>query len=120
MKLDNESPTRRNIDLLARVQYCGSTGTIGHCFANIVELGNDSLLLESSQELEVGDLLVLSVVFPGLPRQRGHASLNCLVHAVLDASNLQYHLTISQTDTDTQRQLDEYLSRPLAAARASL
>jgi hypothetical protein len=114
MTADIESPVRRNLDLLARVQYCGATGKIGQCFASIVELGNASLTLECSQELSTGDLLVLSVVFPNVQRKRNIASLNCVVHSVVDAANLRYHVTITQPDSDTRRQIDEYLRRPEA------
>ena len=91
-----QSSVRREIDLLARVQYCGSKGAVGQCFASILELGSDFLRLEASQELAVGDLLVLSVVFPGLQRKRSVTSLNCVVHSVVDALDLHYRVSITR------------------------
>ncbi len=108
-----ESPTSpREITLLTAIKIAGDDGIFQTlCFGNILELGSDSVVLESKRELEVGDLLVLNVVFPGVRRgPEAVVSLGCAVAGVRDSAQLHYDLSIDKMCDEACRQLAEFLS----------
>jgi hypothetical protein len=114
-RVDLPAP-RQNIELLTAVKSVDAYGAVRtKCFGNILELGLDSLLLESNQEQQVGDALTLSLVLPGLPKSRNRIlSLSCVVRRVRDPSELHYDLDIEDMDENARQQLAAYLSQPRA------
>jgi hypothetical protein len=102
----------RKIELLATVKAAGDEGALKTlCFANILELGGDALLLESKRELDTEVALTLNVVFPGVRRGPSSVvSLGCVVIGVRDAGRLHYDLSIEEMDDEAHRQLAEFLS----------
>jgi hypothetical protein len=107
---------RRNIELLTAVKAADANGVVHtKCFGNILELGCESLILESKHEQQVGEALTLSLVFPGL-RNRSHriVSLGCVVRRVRNRTDLHYDLAIEEIDETARQQLLAYLSEPRA------
>jgi hypothetical protein len=105
---------RRGIELLTAVKAVDADGAVRtKCFGNILELGLESLLLESKHEQQVGDGLTLSLVLPGLRRSSNRiVSLSCVVLRVRDPSELHYDLAIEDMGEDARQQLVAYLSQP--------
>jgi hypothetical protein len=105
-------PVRRDIDLLTTVDQGMSPDVfVTKSFGNIIELGIDGLILESSREFRVGAPLTLSVVFPGQPRgEDPFAHFRCVVRKVQDAPSLQYHLAIVELDAKSRKRLELYLT----------
>lgn len=105
-------PSRRNLDLLTRVEYRDASGAAQRCFGNILELGTRSVRLEAGRELRVAQRVVLHVVFPG---QRHHpdpvVALPCVVRKAYDASGLCYDLALSALEADTRERVRAYLER---------
>ena len=99
--------------LLTTVKTAGKDGVAKTlCFGNILELGSDSLVLESKRELTAGDLLVLDVVFPGIRSgPKSVVSLGCVVEGERDSIQLHYELGIDKMCDDACRQLAEFLSQ---------
>jgi hypothetical protein len=106
-------PTRRDIDLLARVKYHDANGTPQELFGNIIELGTRALRLEAARELTVGQQLALNVVFPG---QRKYADpvvhIRCVVRKAHDQPNLHYDVAITVLEAEAHERLLLYLNRP--------
>ena len=102
----------QGIALLATVKTANDDG-VGKsvCFGNILELGSDALVLESKRELQIGAVLTLDVVFPGVQRGgKSVVSLGCAVVRVRDSSRLHYDLRIEDMDGEASRQLAEFMS----------
>ena len=107
-------PPRRNIELLTAIKTVDADGGVRtKCFGNILELGCESLILESSHEQQAGDAVTLNLVFPG-PRRGSNriASLRCVVRRVRDPAELLYDLAIEEMDEPAREQLIAYLSQP--------
>lgn len=107
-------PPRRNIDLLTAIKTVDADGGVRtKCFGNILELGCESLILESSHEQRAGDAVTLNLVFPG-PQSGPNriASLRCVVRRVRDRAELLYDLAIEDMDEPVRQQLIAYLSQP--------
>ena len=113
MSAPDRLPRRRDIELLANVKATGQDGTARTpCFGNILELGCDALILESKREQRAGDVLILSLVFPGVSHGSNTVvSLGCLVKHVLDPVRLHYRLGIEDLDDAARTQLLEFLSK---------
>lgn len=103
-------PSRRNLDLLTRVEYRDASGAAQRCFGNILELGTRSVRLEAGRELRVAQRVVLHVVFPG---QRHHpdpvVALPCVVRKAHDA--LCYDLAFSALESGARERVRAYLKR---------
>ena len=107
---------RRNIELLTAVKDADASGAVRtKHFGNILELGCDYLILESRCEQQVGDVLTLSLVFPGM-RDGSNAivSLCCVVRSVRDHAELHYDLAIEDMSETARQQLIAYLSESRA------
>ena len=110
-----DAPARRNgIALLVNVKSLGEGGAVKHtAFGNIIALGTDALVLESSREYGVGDALIINLVFPGLQRiENPHTALECIVRHVRDDNNMHYDATIERADESARQRLLQYLSKP--------
>jgi len=105
---------RRNIELLTAIKTMDAGGAVRtKCFGNILELGCDSLILESSHEQRTGETITLSLVFPGLRSGSNRiASLSCVVRRVRDRAELHYDLAIEDMNETARQQLIAYLSQP--------
>ncbi len=112
--------TRRGLELLATIKAIDSVGTITtKCFGNILELGCESMLLESHREQVTGAAVLLSVVFPGQqPRTNPVVTLNCVVRRVRDRARLHYDLAIEDMNDTARERLVEFLSQPDRDRRA--
>jgi hypothetical protein len=105
-------PVRRDIDLLTTVEQAASIDVfVTKSFGNIIELGIEGLVLESSREFRIGAPLTLSVVFPGQPRgDDPFAHFRCVVRKVQDSPSLHYHLAIVEMDEKSRKRLELYLT----------
>ena len=105
---------RRNIELLTAVKAVDASGAVRtKCFGNILELGCESLILESKHEQQVGEALTLSLVFPGMRSGSNRiVSLSCVVRRVRDRAELHYDLAIEDMNETARQQLIAYLSQP--------
>lgn len=105
---------RRNIELLTAVKAVDADGAVRtKCFGNILELGCESLILESKHEQQLGEALTLSLVFPGLRGSSNRiVSLLCVVRRIRDRAELHYDLAIEDMDENARKQLVAYLSQP--------
>ena len=105
---------RNGIELLVAVRVVDSGNTIrNQGFGIILDLDQSSLVLESRWERRVGEVLFLSVVFPGCRRHSKRPStLKCVVAGVRDAASLRYALTINEADDESREGLEEYLAKP--------
>jgi len=110
----NLPATRRGLELLATIKAVDGAGTITtKCFGNILELGCESLVLESHREQVAGSAVLLSVVFPGRqPRSNPVVTLNCVVRRVRDRARLHYDLAIEDMNDTARERLVEFLSQP--------
>jgi hypothetical protein len=107
-------PPVRNIELLTAIKTVDADGAVRtKCFGNILELGCESLILESSHEQRAGEALTLSLVFPGARSGLNRiASLSCVVQRVRDRAELLYDLSIEDMDEAARQQLIAYLTQP--------
>jgi hypothetical protein len=105
---------RSEVALLVNVRALGDGGAVKNSsFGNVLELGPEDLLLESSREYEVGASLVISVVFPGIARGSDPVnSLECVVRGVRDEKNLHYDVSIERLDATARQRLSQFLARP--------
>ena len=105
---------RRGLELLATIKAIDTAGTITtKCFGNILELGCDSMVLESHREQSAGAAVLLSVVFPGQqPKSNPVATLHCVVRRVRDRTRLHYDLAIEDMSDTTRERLIEFLHQP--------
>lgn len=112
--LDQAPATRRQLALLANVKVLGEGGAVKRSnFANVIELGSRLLILESSREYDVGDALIISMVFPGMARGSDPVtSLECVVRHVRDDLNMHYDVTIKHMSDAARQRLTEFLSKP--------
>lgn len=106
--------TRRGLELLATIKAVDTAGTITtKCFGNILELGCDSMLLESHREQNAGSAVLLSVVFPGQqPQTNPVATFHCVVRRIRDRTRLHYDLAIEDMSDTTRERLIEFLRQP--------
>lgn len=111
---------RRDLSLLANVKALGEGGAVKSAsFANVIELGPRGLILESSREYDVGDALIISLVFPGVARGADPVnSLECIVRRVRDGQNMHYDVAIEHVDGTGRQRLSQFLSRPERGGRA--
>jgi hypothetical protein len=105
---------RRGLELLATIKAIDAAGTITtKCFGNILELGCDSMVLESHREQSAGAAVLLSVVFPGQqPQSNPVATLQCVVRRIRDRTRLHYDLAIEDMSDVTRERLIEFLRQP--------
>lgn len=110
----NRPEKRRDIELLTSINAVGSDAEAGtRCFGNILELGVDSMLVESHRIQTAGSALELRVVFPGQPsRANKVAKFQCVVRRVRDRARLHYDLVIEDMSDNARERLLEYLSSP--------
>lgn len=106
--------TRRGLELLATIKAVDSAGSITtRCFGNILELGCDSMVLESHREQQAGSAVLLSVVFPGRqPQATPVATLQCVVRRVRDRTRLHYDQSIEDMSETARERLIEFLGQP--------
>ena len=107
-------PLRKGLELLAMVKSHAARDSLSRTtFANVIELGDDSLILESSRVYEVGDSLTISMAFPGIARgSTPVVSFACVVREVRDSSNLHYDVGIQEMSDPARRQLVQFLEKP--------
>lgn len=110
---------RRGLELLAMVKSHAARDSLSRTtFGNVIELAEDSLLLESSRVYEVGDSLTVSLAFPGVARTgKRVVSFACVVQRVRDPRNLQYDVHIQETSEPARRQLVEFLEKPRSGGK---
>ncbi len=106
--------TRRGLELLATIKVIDEAGAnTTKCFGNILELGCDSMVLESHREQSAGSAVLLSVVFPGQqPQANPVVTLHCVVRRIRDRTRLHYYLAIEDMSDVTRERLIEFLRQP--------
>lgn len=109
----SQLPVRRNIELLATVQEVAARHLSARkIFGNVIELGGQALILETSNAITVGASVLVRVVFPGQPRgDDPFAHLQCKVRKVRDDPQMHYDLSIVGMDETTRERLEIFLNQ---------
>ena len=105
--------TRRGLELLTTIKSIDAAGAMTtKCFGNILELGCDSIVLESHREQSAGSAVSLNVVFPGQQRTDNPvATFQCVVRRIRDRNRLHYDLAIEDMSAATREGLVIFLGQ---------
>ncbi len=111
--LSSESGLGVAVELLAHFECrSGPEGADRRGFANILELSETELLMESDDGLEPGDVLRLSFFLPGSATgdsARIPVSMLCLIRRVHDEGKLIYAADIKETDEASENAISRFV-----------
>lgn len=111
---------RRRVEILAAIEDPGATHSPAtKTFANIIELDQGGMVVETGSAIRVGAAVTVRVVFPNQSRGADpFAHLHCSVREMMDDPNLHYGLTIVEIDEQSRERLDSYLAQTGASGWA--
>ena len=124
IELPQPSGTSVRVNLLSHFEnLSGSAGEPDRGFVNLLEMDSHKLLIESSQLLQIGDLLDLTFYLPYAPdtapsAERPKVSLRCEIRQCRDESKLLYGARVKEVDQGSEAAWRRFMSTATQDERA--
>lgn len=124
IELPQPSSTSIHVNLLSHFEnLSGSPGEADRGFVNLLEMDSQTLLIESSQTLQIGDFLDLAFYLPYAPDtappvERPRVSLRCEIRRCRDEDKLLYGAQIREIDQASEAAWRRFMSTATQDERA--